>query len=866
MGVIEEEEAFYDAPSLPTAAGDETAWEQPLVTRIDTRSETLPSPTTNTTTSNTSRTLGLDSPWQRPSRQRQSHSPAAAPALSTSYAFAQRLAQPHDAPDYAHVRRTHTSPSQASTSTDGARRLRPRRSATFRASLQEAPAIPPIPSRFLVDARHVPLSLQASRPSNDDPNITDSSASNTSSRRSPITGTRLSQNRSRAVPRAPVNGANLRRTPVTDPSSSQSRRKSLSLSQEVPLHHSTSSPRLDMARRRAEGGEDLFLELAQDNTASPRDYAPPSRALSRLSQVAKRRSLPPAEPAQVSTDYRPRSSGSILTSRPQSRLGALQSDLHRHVDRYRSPHGRTADDAVSVSGRSLTSHGHRFSNMADRASASPSSRFAERIRSPEMSSFGRRRPSFGTTQAQPLQDSLREQELQDESPAESSERKQSLPDSASGGSQTDTVWDELDDLKSRIKKLEITGKIPPTSSAAVSGESSDRPRTATTAPTTIDSSPKHERKPEMEDKPATPDNTVGGPNVATIHPLLHAALAKAKTLLNPSLYRTLEATASDALQLAALTGGAGPQGTAYSAASIINGVTVADRHVRRKADTMCRNLTDLCLALCDGKHEPSSVNASPVTINSTRNSPSIRHSRSSIGTADTFDRGNNRPLSRLEARRSSILGLGAIDSIGSSPRGRAESHFSSDQEGTPTHIRNTPPQELRNVNRASSRLLSARRSIRDQSGSGDDDPTLRPPSRAMTDIGGSRAKPYSPREYTTQPTHRSPSLRESLAARRSGGESYENIPRESSSRVSSLNIDSARRRQYLDPGTPPTVREEEEGSVGPGSVYADSVASQQQPKRRVMSLGGQFGSARRGQGEGVMRQSSLSQRRHVVVE
>ena len=136
----------------------------------------------------------------------------------------------------------------------------------------------------------------------------------------------------------------------------------------------------------------------------------------------------------------------------------------------------------------------------------------------------------------------------------------------------------------------MTGKVPSTSGAAVSGEP-ERPRTATTAPTTIDSSPKHDKpvkKPEPEEDPeeVTDANTVGGPSVANIHPNLHSALAKAKPLLNYSLYRSLEATAADALQLVAMTGSAGPQGTAFSAASIINGVTVSDRHVRRKADRL----------------------------------------------------------------------------------------------------------------------------------------------------------------------------------------------------------------------------------------------------------------------------------------
>ncbi len=53
-----------------------------------------------------------------------------------------------------------------------------------------------------------------------------------------------------------------------------------------------------------------------------------------------------------------------------------------------------------------------------------------------------------------------------------------------------TVWDELDDIKSRIHRLELTGKIPATSGAAMSRVSDERPPTATTTVTTISTSPK----------------------------------------------------------------------------------------------------------------------------------------------------------------------------------------------------------------------------------------------------------------------------------------------------------------------------------------------------------------------------------------
>ncbi|KAI7655144.1 hypothetical protein KC322_g18402, partial [Hortaea werneckii] len=79
--------------------------------------------------------------------------------------------------------------------------------------------------------------------------------------------------------------------------------------------------------------EDLFLELAQDSDEN--NGRPPSRherAASRLSQAAKRRSLPAdAEIANVTSsgEHRPRSSGSAIHGRAFSRPSALPSDLQR---------------------------------------------------------------------------------------------------------------------------------------------------------------------------------------------------------------------------------------------------------------------------------------------------------------------------------------------------------------------------------------------------------------------------------------------------------------------------------------------------------------------------------------------------------
>lgn len=154
------------------------------------------------------------------------------------------------------------------------------------------------------------------------------------------------------------------------------------------------------------------------------------------------------------------------------------------------------------------------------------------------------------------------------------------------------------------------------------------------------------------------------------------------------------------------------------------------------------------------------------------------------------------------------------------------------------------------MSRASSRLLSVRAPHYDEV-SGDEDPTVRPPSRAMTDIGGFRNKANTSREYNSPGQDSSPSFRESLAARRTNGGAFE--ANRELSRVSSLNASSDRRR-WTKESTPPVLEEEmnDQGEYTPSS----------QPRRRITSLG-QFGSRRAA--EHSNRAASLSQRRHVAV-
>lgn len=591
----------------------------------------------------------------------------------------------------------------------------------------------------------------------------------------------------------------------------------------------------------------ILLPTSRDTMDFYESHRPPSHL------SAKRRSLPADADFY---DRRPSTSGNIY-ARPSSRLNTNRStDLQRHMDQYQSPttrssYGQTGDSA-SLSGHSNSGRARRYSVVPDRSPLSPT-RLRERLHSPEVPQYGRRRPSFGGPLSSPHpSNQMITLDSSEESPAESSEPKQSESTSAES-QQDDNVWDELDELKCRIKELEMKDKVPTVSSAAASGDSSDRPRTATTAPTTIDSSPKHERKRDGERKKTTPTpppmTPTGGNPLSNIHPPLHTALAKAQTLLTASLYRTLEAASNDALQLAAITGSAGPQGTNFSAASIINGLTVSDRQVRRKVDNMCRNLTELTIALCEGKHEAPEIVSSPTSMETARQeSPSFRYSESH---APSRSASNARPMSRLEARRSSILGGNSLvpyESI--SPRASIGEIYTSEQE--PTSAKSNPPQ-LRRVSRAPSGLRS--RIQRQEEVSGDEETSLRPPSRAMTDIGSARTRSRIGNENRSPGAQRTPSLREVLASKRNNESAFEG--NRETPRISSLGSDHRRRRLFDQQSTPP-VREEEED--GPDDYHTPS-----QPRRRVTSLGGQF-TTRRSLGDIPGRTSSLNQRRHVIAE
>lgn len=374
-------------------------------------------------------------------------------------------------------------------------------------------------------------------------------------------------------------------------------------------------------------------------------------------------------------------------------------------------------------------------------------------------------------------------------PAESQKHDAQLDDANHGVEGTNsttstaapsTVWDELDDLKSRIHRLELTGKLPPTSGAAISRASEERPPTAHTNATTLSASPKRGSGGAAQTSEANNAQKEG-------HPLLHSALTKSKDFLSVEVFEALEAAANDALALSIMMGTAGQPGPIASGASSIgSGTTITDRQLRRKADSICRSLTELCLALSEGaaQMKPQQQVAPPTPENPLLASPTITkfqgissQRRQSIADRNLSVNTSPRTIPRfeemrnIEERRNSTLGSAFL-----SPRynlttpatpteatvngvGRKTSLLiSRNRRGgseEPDEARRSSQSSLLRTRRAtteepedlSDRKPTLTRGRRGTINRDDEQSQFRAPSRAITEVHGHRS---GTREYASQ--------------------------------------------------------------------------------------------------------------------
>lgn len=369
-------------------------------------------------------------------------------------------------------------------------------------------------------------------------------------------------------------------------------------------------------------------------------------------------------------------------------------------------------------------------------------------------------------------------------------------DSTTSTAAPSTVWDELDDLKSRIHRLELTGKLPPTSGAAISRASEERPPTANTNATTMSASPKRGAR-SVTHQTANQDGdlTIVAHTQKESHPILHSALAKSKQFLSPDVYTALEAAANDALNLSSMMGTAGQPGPISSATSSVGGgPVVTDRQLRRKTDSICRSLTELCLALSEKAAQTNTQQATslaPAPDKTPLTSPTVTKftftgfpEMKSINQSERppiADRGlrlvtSPKTVSRLEQRRNSaLLSASALPSprfassftpsasvVASPTEGPTAGRKSSLLLSRTRRAHTEEPEEARKApmlrtrragteepeesnERKPSLLIRGRRSTIDRED--EDVSRLRASSRAVTEVNGTQTRN---REYTSQ--------------------------------------------------------------------------------------------------------------------
>jgi hypothetical protein len=336
------------------------------------------------------------------------------------------------------------------------------------------------------------------------------------------------------------------------------------------------------------------------------------------------------------------------------------------------------------------------------------------------------------------------------------------------------IWDELDDLKSRIHRLELTGKPPATSAQAMSRVSDERPATAVTNATTMSASPKR----SSATNPPQPDEASTTSSQREAQPILLSALSKTKGVVSPDVYSAIESAANDALALTSMMGAPGQPGPISSGVSTIGGGgSVTDRQLRKKAESICRSLTELCLSLTDeAPAKPTHVVATTAREKETLASPTTftftgitSQRRPSALMDQAIARLNPAPRtpSSLEQRRTTLLSTPVLSSprfahapgtpteaIGAGRKssllakrtrraGTEEPEESSGRKSSLLLRTRRAGTEEPEEGRKTSLLLRARRGTNDD----EDDSKFRAPSRATTEVNHLR---NLPRDYTSQ--------------------------------------------------------------------------------------------------------------------
>lgn len=271
--------------------------------------------------------------------------------------------------------------------------------------------------------------------------------------------------------------------------------------------------------------------------------------------------------------------------------------------------------------------------------------------------------------------------------------------------------------------------------------------------------------------------------------MLHSALRKARLMVDRDVYSGLEASAMDALQLAFLARADGSTDTSSTVASAVpENPTQVQKQLSRKADNLCRSLTELCIVLCEQQRQRSPEHPNKPFHRRPASSDMPNGTASINGDADT-----NSPLAYLDSRRKIAERMDRLQSrhnarAADSLPNRVATRHSSVVEHSPSS-----PWTPRPLNRAATTdthtgthsdfgVPQDPADLVDQDDDDEEidrDATLRGPPRAMTElarrtIGAPGSQNHSPRDlrlsrdYTSRhplPEGLSPTIRKALEAK-----------------------------------------------------------------------------------------------------
>lgn len=321
------------------------------------------------------------------------------------------------------------------------------------------------------------------------------------------------------------------------------------------------------------------------------------------------------------------------------------------------------------------------------------------------------------------------------------------------------AYNELEDLKSRIRNLELTRR-----------QSNHRPSQVESIPERPSTSMSMSRPRNV---PGSPLNEMRSPShFSKSQSLLQSALSKAENRVSRDVFVALEAAAQDAMDLSTLSVSTN---TATYSSSYAPDNPITDKRFRRTADNLCRSLTELCIALCeDGT--PSDMR-SESRMSMRRASRESLYQQSQSGMSSTYTRSSTRQGSVLAARNARTADPSFDD--GQSLASRQASHRRSGSQST----------------------ITMENRFTDNGFRFDDDEELRRPGSVSRTTSSGLGTTDRTRSMTLNPKYSNVSLRGNRYADGTGGFQMHALTSDRAETRSPLSERHRREQQYLQPQT-----------------------------------------------------------------